>query len=191
MILPLLLSFCNKAVLPLVNQLGTKPLSRHSLSCDLTLQCKLLKFFNQNPWTESGPGDFQFGIAFGYIYLLLFCNSDFTLQVFQQFRIPVIIYQLTPYVTPKLFLIIQHLADHHHIFLRLLQFLIKLPLIILKHIFKPIFPFLIPPNFCCNSYNPLLWFFNNNTQCFYSNAVFSFYCLPMPYNTNFLLLWWI
>ena len=61
-ILPLSLSFCNKAVLSLVNQLGTKPLSKHSLSCDLTPPCKLLTFFNQNPWNKSGPDGFQFGI---------------------------------------------------------------------------------------------------------------------------------
>ena len=60
--MPLLLSFCNNEVLPLVNQLGTNPLSKHYFSCNLTLSCKLLKFFNQNPWTKSGPGDFQFGI---------------------------------------------------------------------------------------------------------------------------------
>ena len=34
MILPLLLSSCNKADLPLVKQIGIKPLSKHSLSCD-------------------------------------------------------------------------------------------------------------------------------------------------------------
>ena len=62
MILPLLLSFCNKAVFPLVKQLGTKPLSKHSLSFDLTLPCKLLKLVNQNPWTKSQPGDFKFAI---------------------------------------------------------------------------------------------------------------------------------
>ena len=75
MILPLLLSICNKAVLPLVNQLGTKPLSKHSLSCDLTLPCKLLKFFNQNPWTQSEPGEFQFGILPRILFKLSLVTS--------------------------------------------------------------------------------------------------------------------
>ena len=60
--MPLFLSFCNNQVFSLVNQLGTNPLSKHSFNCNLTLWCKLLKFFNQNPRTKSGPGDFQFGI---------------------------------------------------------------------------------------------------------------------------------
>ena len=47
--LPLLLSFCNNKVLPLANQLGKNPLSKHSFSCNLTLSYKLLKFFHQNP----------------------------------------------------------------------------------------------------------------------------------------------
>ena len=44
-----LISFCNKGVLPLVNQLDTKPLSNHSFSFDLTVAYKLLHVFNQNP----------------------------------------------------------------------------------------------------------------------------------------------
>ena len=89
-ILLLFLSFCSKAGLPLVSQLGTKPLSKYSLSYDLTLLCKLLKFFKQNPWTKSRPGDFQFGFSW-------------FLQVFQPFHIPIMIYQLTPYVSPEHF----------------------------------------------------------------------------------------
>ena len=50
-------------VLPLVKQLVTNPLSKHFFSCNLTLSCKLLKFFHQNHWTKSGPGDLQFGIV--------------------------------------------------------------------------------------------------------------------------------
>ena len=85
------------------------------------------------------------------------------------------IYQLTPYVSPKLFqffsiwlIIVTSLP-----FLTL--FPIKLALINLKYsvLFKSIYLFLIPSNFWCNSYNPLLQFFDNNTQCFYSNIVFS------------------
>ena len=58
----LLLSFCNNEFLPLVNELGTNPLSKHSFSCNLTISWKLLKSFNQNSWTTSGLGNFQFGI---------------------------------------------------------------------------------------------------------------------------------
>ena len=77
-ILPLLLSFCNKAVIPLVNRLGTKPLSKHSLSCDLTLPRKVLKFFNQNPWTKSRPGDFQFDILKRIFFKLSLVISTFS-----------------------------------------------------------------------------------------------------------------
>ena len=124
MVLPLLLSFCNKAVLPLVNQLGTKPLSKHYLSCGLTLQCKLLKFFNQNPWTKSGPGDFQFGILPKIFFKLSLVISTFSCFV----TLTSLCKSLTilhPYYdlpthsicVPKTFLILQHLAHHHHIFL--------------------------------------------------------------------------
>ena len=51
-----------KVVLLLVSRRGIKPLSKHSLSCGLTLPRKLLKFLNKNSWTKSGPGDFQFFI---------------------------------------------------------------------------------------------------------------------------------
>ena len=109
-------------------------------------------------------------------YLLLFCNIDFTLQLFQTFCIPIMIYQLTPYVSSKLFqfFIIWPIIITSFYFL--IQFSIKLPLIILKHavLCKPIYHFFIPSNPCCNSSNALLQFLNNNTQCFYSNIVFSF-----------------
>ena len=51
-------------------------------------------------------------------------------------------------------------------FFFLIQFPVKLPLIIMKHsvLSKPIYPFLIPPNFYRNSYNPLLQFLNSNTN---------------------------
>ena len=115
--------------------------------------------------------------SFPWLYhLLLICNTDFTLQVFQPFCIPFMILQLTPYVSPKTFSILQHLADHHHIFLLLDSIPNKTASDYSETFFlcKSICPFFIPPNFCCNSYNPLLQFFNNNTKCFYSNTVFSF-----------------
>ena len=37
------------------------------------------------------------------MYLLLFCNIDFTLHVFQPSCIPIMIYRLIPYVSPKLY----------------------------------------------------------------------------------------
>ena len=46
--MPLPLSFCNNDVLPLANQLGKNPLSKHAFRYNLTLSCKLLKFFNQS-----------------------------------------------------------------------------------------------------------------------------------------------
>ena len=178
MILPLLLYFSNKAVLPLVNQRGTKPLSKHSLSCNLTLPCKLLKFFYQNPWTKSGPGNFQFGILprMPNWKSILFCNADLTLQVFQPFRIPIMIYRLTPYVSPKLFRFFSLWLIIITSFSFLIQFPVKLPQIILKHsaLSTPIYHFLIPPNCSCNSNNALLQFFSSNTKFFYFNTVFSF-----------------
>ena len=100
--------------LRLVNQLGIKPLSKHSLNCALTLPCKLPRFFKQNPWTKSGPGDFQFGILprMPKWKSIQFCDTEFTLQVFQPLCIP-----FPSIFLPKVFLILQYLADHHHIFL--------------------------------------------------------------------------
>ena len=102
------------------------------------------------------------------MYLLLFCNIDLTLQIFQLFRIPIMIYQLTLYVSPKLFRFFSIWLIIITSFSFLTQSPIKLPLIILKYsvLSKPIYPFSILPNFCSNSYNPLLQFFSNNTQCF-------------------------
>ena len=147
----MLISFCNKAILPLVNQLDTKPMSKHSLNCDLTRPCKLPQFFNQSPLTKPGPEDFQSGIPpkiflklLGYIYLLLLNNIDFTLQVFQSVRISIMIYLLTPYVSPKYFRFFSIWLIITVSFSFLIQFPIKLPLIILKHsvLFQPICLFL-------------------------------------------------
>ena len=78
------------------------------------------------------------------------------------------IYWLTPYVFPKLFRFFSIWLIIMASFCFLIQFPIKLSLIILKDyiLSKSIYPFWIPPNFCCNNYNLLLQFFNNNTQCF-------------------------
>ena len=118
----LYLSAIKQSFLQSSNQAQNRCLSIF-VSCDPTLRYKLLKLLNQNPWIKSGPGDFQFGILprnllqtfLGYTYDLLFCNTDFTLQVFQPFHIPTMIYRVTPYVSPKFFSIFQHLADYHHI----------------------------------------------------------------------------
>ena len=69
---------------------------------------------------------------------------------------------------PETFSILQHLANHHHIFSLPDQFPIKLSLIILKHfvLSEPIYPFLKPSIFCCNRYSPLPQFFNSNTHVF-------------------------
>ena len=114
--MPLLLSFCNSEVLPLVNQLGTNPLSKHSFSYNLTLSCKLLRFFNQNPRNKSGPGDLQFGILRSIFFKLpvpistfsYFLNFNFTSQVLQPLCILLMIYRQTPYISPKVFRFFSH-----------------------------------------------------------------------------------
>ena len=109
--MPLLLSFCYNEVLPLVNQPGKKPLSKKSFSCNLTLSWKLPKFFNQNPWTKSGPGDVQFGILpsisfkLPVVLSIFFCffHINFIFHVLLPLCILRLICILTPYVSPKLF----------------------------------------------------------------------------------------
>ena len=78
--LPLLLSFCNNEVLPLVNQLGTNRLSKHSFSCNLSSSCKLLKFFSQNSWAKSGAGDFEVSFS----NLLPISSPVFNLNLYSQ-----------------------------------------------------------------------------------------------------------
>ena len=81
--MPLFLSFCNSEVLPLVNQLGTNLLSKHSFSCNLSISCKLLKSFNQHPWNKSGSSDFQFcilpSIFFKLPMVISICSCFLTL----------------------------------------------------------------------------------------------------------------
>ena len=116
-ILPLLLYFCNKAALPLVNELDTKPLSKHSLTFDLILSCKLLKFFSQNHWTKSGPDHFK--LVFyqesssnsPWLYYLLQFGYIIS-TIFHSYYLPTHSICLL-----KAFAILQHLADHHYIFL--------------------------------------------------------------------------
>ena len=113
-----------------------------------------------------------FSSIFSWLYLLLLlCNIDlFHWESLSTISHPY--YDLPTHCIclSKTFSILRFL---YHIFLLLIQFPIKLSL---KHsvLFKPIYPFLIHTNFCCNSYNPPLQSFNNNSQCFYSNNVFSF-----------------
>ena len=135
--MPLLLSFCNKAVYFLVNQLGRKPLSKYSLSCDLTLSCKLLEFFNHNPWTKSEPGEFQFGILpriFFELFLVISALSWFVTlsSLCKSFIHSHLYYDLLthsnslpkPFWFFSIWSIISLLPDTIHN---------KLPLIILKH----------------------------------------------------------
>ena len=103
---------------------------------------------------------------FPWLYLpSLFSNIDSTLQVFQPFCIPIMIYQFTPYVSPKLFWFFSIQLIIITSFSFWIQFPIKLPVIILRNsvLSKPIYPSFIPSNFCCNRCNPLLQFFNNST----------------------------
>ena len=116
--MPLLLSFCNNEVLfylfvPLDNQLGTKPQTKHSFTCNLS--CKLLKFFNQNPWTKSEPGHFQFDILPSIFFKLAVVISIFscflTLSSLCEscnHCILLMICRLTPYVSPNLFRFFSH-----------------------------------------------------------------------------------
>ena len=120
----LLLSFCNKAVLSLVNQLDTKPLSKHSLSCDLTLACKLLKLFNQYPWTKSRHGDYQFGILLRIVLklsLVIFTFSCFVTltSLYKSFNHFASLLWSTEslHMTPQNLFDFSASADHHHIFL--------------------------------------------------------------------------
>ena len=106
----LLLSFCNNEFLPLVNHLGTNPLSKHYFSCDLTLSCKLLKLFNQNPWTKSGPGDFQFGILpsiFFKLFVVISIFSCFATLTSDYLQTDSICFPKTVSIQPQ--------ADHHRI----------------------------------------------------------------------------
>ena len=136
----LFLSFCNNEVLPLVKQLGTNPLSKHSFSCNLTLSCKLLKFFNQNPWTKSWtwwlsiwhPTKYLFQTSCGNMYLLLFFNINFNSQVLYPLCNLLMIYNLTPYVSPRLFRFFSHRLTIITSLFLLILFPIKLPLIIFK-----------------------------------------------------------
>ena len=121
--MPLLLSFCSNQALPLVNQLGANPVSKHSFSCNLTLSCKLLKLFNQNLWTKPGLGDLQLGILPSILFKFHVVISTFSCflastslrQSCNHFASFFMICGLTPYVSSKLFL--QPQVDHHHIFL--------------------------------------------------------------------------
>ena len=100
-----------------------KPLSKHSLSCDCTLPCKLLKLFNKNPWTKSKLGDFQFGILPRIFFKLSFVVSNFsyfvTLTLCKSSNHFASLSRSTDSLQslPKSFLVLQRLADHHHIFL--------------------------------------------------------------------------
>ena len=60
--MPFSFYFCIKTVLLLVIQIGKFPFSKHFCKFLLRPSWILLKFFNQEPWTQSGPGAFQFGI---------------------------------------------------------------------------------------------------------------------------------
>ena len=136
----LFLSFCNNEVLPPVKQLGRNPLSKHSFSCNLTFSCKRIKFFNQNSWTKSWawqlsiwhPTKYLFQTSCGNIYLLLFFNINFTSQVLQPLCNLLMIYNLTPYVSLRLFRFFsQRLIIITSLFC-LILLPIKLPLIIFK-----------------------------------------------------------
>ena len=133
---------------------------------------QLVTFFNQNPWTKSGLDKFQFATLpriFLKPFSMISTSSCFVTltSLCKSFN------HFTPYVARKRrFFSVWLIIITSFSFL--IQYSIKLPLIIPKHsvLSKPIYSFLILPNVYCKSYIPLLQFFNNSTLCFYSNTVF-------------------